>query len=93
MSATESMFNYLATGKSVTARQARTMFKVEHISTIAYRLRNAGVPVYTNRVINSRGETVCVYRIGTPNREFLSHMKSRHIARARKTLYRNAIAA
>jgi len=80
-------------GNSVTARQARTMFKVEHISTIAYRLRNEGVPIYTNRETNSRGENVFAYRIGTPNAKYLSHMKSRHLGRARKTLYTKALSA
>jgi hypothetical protein len=87
------MLNYLSAGNSVTARQARTMFKVEHISTIAYRLRNEGVPIYTNRVTNSRGEKVFVYRIGKPNKAFLGHRKSRHVARSRKALYGEAIAA
>ena len=87
------MFNYLAAGNSVTSRQARTLFKVKHISTITYNLRNNGVPVYTNRVVNSRGKKVCVYRIGAANKEFLSHLQHEDINAARKTLYRDAIAA
>lgn len=92
MSAIDSMLEYLAEGHRVTARQARTMFKVKHISTVVYRLRNSGVPVYTNRVTTSRGVKTFAYRIGTPSEAFLKNLNSRHIARARKTLYRGAIA-
>lgn len=93
MSAIESMYNYLAKGNSVTTKQARAMFKVENVSDLVYRLRNLGTPVYTNRVTTSRGEKAFAYRIGTPSEAFLSNLESRHIARARKTLYRQALAA
>lgn len=93
MTAMESFLNYLASGNRVTTRQARTMFKVENVADLVYRLRNEGVPVYTNRVTTSRGKEVFAYRIGNPSRAFLGHIRSRHIARARKTLYREALAA
>lgn len=93
MSAIESMYNYLSTGASVTTKQARTMFKVENVSDLVYRLRNLGTPVYTNRVTTSRGEKTFAYRIGNPSEAFLRNLESRHIARARKTLYRQALAA
>jgi len=91
MSAINSMYNYLANNKQVTSRAARTMFKVENVADLVYRLRNEGVAVYTNRVTNSRGEKVFAYRIGTPSEAFVKNFESRHIARARKTLYREAI--
>lgn len=90
--ALNSFVNYLADGNTVTSRQARTMFKVENVADLAYRARNAGVSIYTNRTINSRGEKVCTYRLGTPSKQFLSYLETGHIARARKTLYRGAIA-
>lgn len=93
MSAINSFYNYLSEGNQVTTRQARTMFKVSNVSDLAYRLRNMGVSVYTNRVTTSRGERAFAYRIGTPSTAFLSNLETRHVARARKTLYRNAIAA
>ena len=52
---------------SVTTRQARTLFKVKHVSTLVYRLRNLGVPVYTNRVTTSRGVEAFAERSGTPS--------------------------
>lgn len=91
MSAINSLFNYLSAGNQVTTRAARTMFKVENVSDLVYRLRNKGVAVYTNKVVNSRGEKTFAYRIGNPSEQFSKYFETRHIARARKTLYRNAI--
>lgn len=91
MSAIYSMYNYLADGNTVTPRQARTLFKVENVSDLVYRLRNNGVSVYTNRVTTSRGEKTIAYRLGTPSEQFVKYFETGHKARARKTLYRGAI--
>lgn len=93
MTAVQSFFNYLSKGNSVTTAQARTMFKVSNVSDLVYRLRNEGVPVYTNRVTTSRGVETFAYRIGKPSAAFLRNMETRHIARARETLYRDALTA
>jgi len=93
MSAIDSMFNYLATGKQVTSRQARTMFKISNVADVVYRLRNEGKSVYTNRVTLSDGTKTYAYRLGSPSEAFMSKLESGHVARARKTLYRDAIAA
>ena len=90
--ALNSFVTYLAEGNTVTTKQARTMFKVENVADLAYRARNLGVAVYTNRVTTSRGEKTIAYRLGTPSRQFSKYLESGHIARARKTLYRDAIA-
>jgi len=58
---------------------------------LVYRLRNAGVSVYTNRTTTSRGEKTFAYRLGNPSQQFLKYFETGHKARARKTLYRNAI--
>ena len=91
MSAIYSMYNYLADGNTVTTKQARTLFKVENVSDLVYRLRNAGVSVYTNRVTTSRGEKTFAYRLGNPSQQFEKYFDRGQIGRARKTLYRNAI--
>jgi hypothetical protein len=91
MSAIYSMYNYLADGNTVTTKQARTLFKVENVSDLVYRLRNAGVSVYTNRTTTSRGEKTFAYRLGNPSEQFLKYFETGHKGRARKTLYRNAI--
>ena len=92
MSAIDSMFNYLSNGNQVTSRQARTLFKIENVADIVYRLRNEGVAVFTNRIKNSRGEKTFAYRLGNPSEQFSKYFGTGHVARARKTLYRNAIA-
>jgi len=89
--ALNSFVSYLADGKSLTSRQIRTMFKVDNAADLAYRARNEGISVYTNRAKNSRGEKVFVYRLGSPSNQFSKYLETGHIARARKTLYRNAI--
>jgi hypothetical protein len=89
--ALNSFVTYLADGNSVTTRQARTMFKVENVADLVYRARNEGISVYTNRATNSRGQRVFVYRLGSPSRQFEKYLDQGHLARARKTLYRNAI--
>lgn len=89
--ALNSFVNYLADGNSVTSRQARSLFKVENVADLAYRARNEGLSVYTNRVTNSRGEKVYAYRMGNPSKQFEKYLDQGHIARARKTLYRDAI--
>lgn len=90
MSAVRSLYNYLAKGRRVTNLHAKTMFKVSNAYDLVYRLRNEGVPIYTNRN-TVRGKTVFSYRIGTPNAAHVHNMRSRHIARARKALYREAL--
>ena len=86
-----SFVSYLADGNTVTTKQARTLFKVENVADLAYRARNEGISVYTNRVTTSRGEKTFAYRIGTPSNQFLNYLETGHVARARKTLYRQAI--
>lgn len=89
--ALNSFVNYLADGNQVTSRQARNLFKVENVADLAYRARNEGISVYTNRITNSRGEKVFAYRLGNPSTAFGNYFGRGQVARARKTLYRNAI--
>jgi hypothetical protein len=42
-------------------------------------------------VTTSRGEKTFAYRLGNPSVAFENYLESGHIARARKTLYRDAI--
>ena len=89
--ALNSFVSYLADGNTVTSRQVRAMFKVDNAADLAYRARNEGISVYTNRVTNSRGESVLAYRLGNPSTQFEKYLNQGQIARARKTLYRDAI--
>jgi hypothetical protein len=89
--ALNSFVSYLADGKSLTSRQVRAMFKVDNAADLAYRARNEGISVFTNRTTLSDGTKTFVYRLGTPSRQFAKYLDRGQIARARKTLYRNAI--
>lgn len=93
MSASISLYQYLLENRQVTTRQAKTLFKVANVADLVYRLRNAGVSVYTNRYTTSRGAKTFSYRLGTPSAKFLSNMQSRHVARARQALYSQAVGA
>lgn len=92
MSAISSMYTFLEKGNRVTTKQARAMFKVENVSDLIYRLRSQGHSIYTNRVTTSRGEKTFAYRLGNPSEQFLKYLNQGQIARARKVLYRKAIA-
>ena len=93
MTARLSLLKYLARGEQVTTKQARTMFKISNVADLVYRLRNDGFAIYTNRYTTSRGEETFAYRLGSPSRRFASNMNSRHVARARASLYSAALSA
>ncbi len=89
--ALESFVSYLARGNTVTSRQVRAMFKVDNAADLAYRARNEGIAVYTNRTTLSNGTKTLAYRLGNPSVQFEKYFERGQIGRARKTLYRNAI--
>ena len=89
--ALNSFVTYLARGNTVTSRQVRAMFKVDNAADLAYRARNEGISVYTNRTTLSDGTKTFEYRLGTPSEQFEKDIDRGQVARARKTLYRNAI--
>jgi len=89
--ALNSFVTYLSRGNTVTTRQVRAMFKVDNAADLAYRARNEGISVYTNRPTLSDGTKTVTYRLGTPSEQFEKYLERGQVARARKTLYRNAI--
>jgi hypothetical protein len=89
--ALNSFVSHLANGYSVTSRQARTLFKVENVADLAYRARNEGISVYTNRTTLSNGDKTLSYRLGNPSEQFEKYLERGQLGRARKTLYRGAI--
>ena len=90
MFAIDRFYTFLKDNESITARKARFVCKVENVADLVYRLRNEGVSVYTNRVRNARGESVCEYRLGKASKAFLTAKSEKT---ARKALYKHAIAA
>jgi hypothetical protein len=88
MSATESLLKYLNSGKQVTAKAARSMFKVKHVADVVYRLRNKGHAIYTNKVTLSNGTETFAYRLGKPSASFIRDF-DKDIQTARQSLYKN----
>jgi hypothetical protein len=80
---------FLQKGQSITANEARSMFGVNNIADMVYRLRNEGYAVYTNRTESNGFE----YRLGSPSDKFKRQMATRHKARARRALYSEALSA
>ena len=91
MSATNSMFEYLLSGRRLTTKQARTMFKIDNVADVVYRLRNEGTPVYTHRVILKNGTHSFAYSMGESNETFVRAINNRQFKRARKMLYSDAL--
>lgn len=89
----DSIVDYLSTGRTLTVRQARSMFKMDNIWDAIYRLRNEGYPIYTNRTKLRDGTETFAYRLGDPSARHAANIKSGHISRARRALYQNAISA
>lgn len=87
-SAVKKMYDYLCQDNSITTRSARRLFKVENVADVVYTLRNRGVVIYTNR---GKHRGVFSYRIGNPNSSWLKNWSTRHIARARRALYKEAL--
>jgi hypothetical protein len=90
MTAIESLYAYLLEGKGVTSANIRKKFNVRSARDLIYRLRNDGVPVYTNRVVQKNGNVRFEYRIGSPSTEYTKAMKSGHRTRARRSLFKAA---
>jgi|NOAtaT_6_FD_contig_21_10711073_length_572_multi_3_in_0_out_0_1 hypothetical protein len=67
MTQNERLIQYLSTGRTLTAAQARSRFGVRNLRARVNDLRNDGFCVYTNR--NSNGVT---YRMGTPSRAIVA---------------------
>lgn len=59
--------------------QARAMFGIQNVSARILELRNEGFPIYTNVRERSDGTPVCVYRMGTPSKQFRRYCKARGI--------------
>lgn len=67
MTQNDRLLQFLSTGRSITAAQARSRFGVRNLRARISDLRTSGVCVYTNRTGNTTS-----YRVGTPNRAMVS---------------------
>jgi transcription initiation factor IIE alpha subunit len=77
MTKTEQLFNALANGEELTAKQISSRYGVKNAHNIVYQLRSEGHAIYLNKRTNSKGEVTHKYRLGTPTRAMKKAMKSK----------------
>lgn len=62
MAAKSAMLKYLSKGKTLSTKQARTLFKIENVAARIHELRNDGNPIMTHRITNKSGRQA-VYQL------------------------------
>lgn len=75
MSAKQKVLNYLAKDSqynTLTAQKMQSVFGVANPSATINDLRNEGHAIYLNTRINSNGEKVSFYRLGTPTKRMVA---------------------
>jgi hypothetical protein len=75
MSTKEKILNYLSKNSSyntLTAQKMQSMFGVANPSAAVADLRNEGHAIYLNTRINTTGEKVSFYRLGTPTKRVVA---------------------
>ena len=65
---TERLLSFLENGNDITEGQARSRFGIRNVSSLVSKLRDRGYAVYTNRKTIDNGNTISVFRLGTPTR-------------------------
>ena len=71
MSKKEKLLNYLASGKTVTAKQIRGTFNIKNPHGAVYQLRREGNCVYANEATLADGTKTTKYRLGTPSKKMV----------------------
>lgn len=66
------IMNFLKSGKSLTERQAATMFNVNALPARVKELREAGHCIYTNSYTGKDGVERTAYRLGRPSRKMVA---------------------
>jgi hypothetical protein len=62
MAAKTAMLKYLSKGKTLSTKQARTLFKVTNVAARIHDLRNDGIPIMTHMMQTKVGRTA-VYQL------------------------------
>ena len=62
---TEKVFNFLKSGKTLTSAQAENKWGVQRLSARIFDLREEGHPIYSNPAVDSDGNSIVAYRMGT----------------------------
>ena len=75
MTAKQKVLNYLSKDSdynTLTAQKMQSVFGVANPSATINELRNDGHAIYLNTRINSNGEKVSFYRLGTPTKRMVA---------------------
>lgn len=75
MSAKEKILNYLSKKSeynTLTPQKMQSVFGVANPSATINDLRNEGHAIYLNTRVNSNGEKVAFYRLGTPTKRMVA---------------------
>jgi hypothetical protein len=75
MSTKVKILNYLSKNSSyntLTAQKMQSMFGVANPSATINELRNEGNAIYLNSRVNTSGEKVTFYRLGTPTKRMIA---------------------
>jgi uncharacterized protein YjdB len=75
MSAKQKVLNYLSKDSqynTLTAQKMQSVFGIANPSATINDLRNDGHAIYLNSRINSNGEKVSFYRLGTPTKRMVA---------------------
>lgn len=62
MSSKTAILKYLSKGKTLTTKQARSMFKIQNVAARIHELRNDGQPIVTHTKQTAKGQTA-VYQL------------------------------
>lgn len=65
---TDRLLSFLQNGNDITATQAEKRFGIANLSAVASNLRSRGYAIYANMKTLPSGNTVRLYRLGTPTR-------------------------
>jgi len=66
------LLRFLKTGRDITANQAYDRFGIQNMTARINDLRKAGYAVYLNERVTGNGNTIRVYRLGTPRRSVVA---------------------
>lgn len=72
MSKVQRVFEALAGGEELTAKQIANRFQAGNPYEVVRQIRHKGYAVFCNPRTNRAGETKNFYRLGTPTREMVS---------------------
>ena len=68
----EKLLDFFKTGKDITENVAKSRYGIERFSARIAELRAEGYSIYRNNKKTTNGETITVYRFGTPNRQMVA---------------------